>query len=101
LRTLFLSLRSFSRARRLFSITSALFDKNTRVACPILILRLPDKSNFVRPLFSWSYELLFPQALYFHNHLRCPGGVGYPALKIEDRLTSRRRAGRGPNKTAC
>jgi hypothetical protein len=32
----------------------------------------PDDA-FVRPLFSWSYEFLFPQALYFDNHLRCPG----------------------------
>jgi len=29
--------------------------------------------DFVRPLFSYSYELLFPQALYFDNHLNCPG----------------------------
>ena len=28
---------------------------------------------FVVPLFSCSYELLFPQALYFDNDLRCPG----------------------------
>jgi hypothetical protein len=33
--------------------------------------------RFARPLFSWCYELLFPQHLYFHNHPRCPGGVGY------------------------
>ncbi len=26
------------------------------------------------PLFSYSYELLFPQPLYFHIDLRCPGG---------------------------
>jgi hypothetical protein len=24
------------------------------------------------PLFSWCYELLFPQPLSFHKHLRCP-----------------------------
>jgi hypothetical protein len=29
-------------------------------------------SDFARPLFSWSYELLFPQPLCFDNHLRCP-----------------------------
>ena len=29
-------------------------------------------ANFAGPLFSWSYKLLFPQALCFHNHLRCP-----------------------------
>src|SRR5437868_4615737 len=32
--------------------------------------------EFVGPLFSWSYELLFPQALWFQNYLRCPRGVG-------------------------
>src|SRR6267154_2474778 len=30
---------------------------------------------FVAPLFSWSYKLLFPQALCFDKHLRCPPGV--------------------------
>src|SRR5882762_460023 len=33
-----------------------------------------ESRNFVPPLFSWSYKLLFPQALPFHNHLRCPPG---------------------------
>jgi hypothetical protein len=32
--------------------------------------------EFVSPLFSWSYELLFPQGLCFHDYLRCPPGVG-------------------------
>jgi len=32
--------------------------------------------QFACPLFSWSYELLFPQPLYFDNHLRCPRGGG-------------------------
>jgi hypothetical protein len=31
---------------------------------------------FAAPLFSYSYELLFPQPLCFDNHLRCPRGVG-------------------------
>ena len=39
-------------------------------------LSAPPKSRFVAPLFSWSYELLFPQLFYFDNHLRCPRGVG-------------------------
>src|SRR5712672_2001454 len=30
---------------------------------------------FVAPLFSWSYKLLFAQALCFDKHLRCPPGV--------------------------
>jgi hypothetical protein len=34
-----------------------------------------ESHNFVPPLFSWPYKLLFPQALSFHNHLRCPPGV--------------------------
>src|SRR5712671_4716874 len=41
-----------------------------------LRLGAPSKSRFVTPLFSWSYELLFPQLFYFDNHLRCPPGVG-------------------------
>ena len=28
--------------------------------------------RFFSPLFSWFYELLFSQLLYFHKHLRCP-----------------------------
>lgn len=34
------------------------------------------KFNFARPLFSWCYELFFPQLICFQNHLRCPRGVG-------------------------
>ncbi len=30
--------------------------------------------DFVGPLFSYSYELLFPQPLCFDNDLNCPGG---------------------------
>src|ERR1700720_3913749 len=30
-------------------------------------------TTFLRPLFSYSYELLFPQLLYFDNDLNCPG----------------------------
>src|SRR5712671_607182 len=37
---------------------------------------LSQNSHFVAPLFSWSYELLFPQFLSFDKHLRCPPGVG-------------------------
>src|SRR6202040_3977611 len=28
--------------------------------------------QFCHPLFSRTYELLFPQLFCFHNHLRCP-----------------------------
>jgi hypothetical protein len=34
--------------------------------------------NFARPLFSWSYELLFPQPPRFHHFLRCPPGCHPP-----------------------
>jgi hypothetical protein len=30
----------------------------------------PDR--FAAPFLSWTYELLFPQLLYFEKHLRCP-----------------------------
>jgi len=47
----------FTFSRPLFSYTSE--------------LPLPTH-RFAAPLFSWSYELLFSQPLYLHNHLRCP-----------------------------
>jgi hypothetical protein len=34
------------------------------------------RACFAGPLFSWSYELLFPQVFCFDNYLSCPGGVG-------------------------
>ena len=34
----------------------------------------------IRPLFSYSCELLFPQVLYFDNDLRCPGVWGCRSL---------------------
>ena len=37
--------------------------------------RITSHADFGGPLFSWPYKLLFPQALSFHNHLRCPPGV--------------------------
>src|SRR5712671_7217295 len=39
-------------------------------------LRTSAAGQFARPLFSWSYKLLFPQPVSFDNHLRCPGGGG-------------------------
>src|SRR6266404_4484638 len=38
-------------------------------------------SILVAPLFSYSYELLFPQPLSFHNHPHCPG-VGASSVKM-------------------
>ena len=97
LRTLFLSLRSFSRSPRLFSTACALFCKNTRGwgylcddSAPPCDSALSLALDFARPLFSYSYELpprthrfatsfvsrtyksLFSQAVCFDNHLRCP-----------------------------
>jgi hypothetical protein len=37
--------------------------------------RRVSRSLFAAPLFSQPYELLFPQALCFDNHLNCPRGV--------------------------
>jgi hypothetical protein len=37
------------------------------------------RSLFAAPLFSQPYELLFPQALCFDNHLNCPGVWGCDA----------------------
>jgi hypothetical protein len=34
------------------------------------------------PLFSYSYELLFPQALCFDNHPHCPGVWGWERLLV-------------------
>src|SRR5260370_3950221 len=127
LRTLNLSLRSFSDSRPLFSTASGLFLQNTRVGIPprelvrcaeaqkclfvsplfatlthsvsrksfpchsyantrdegvtvapvsaSVSLCLCGKPNFVRPLFSYSYELLFPQLPCFDNDPNCPGCV--------------------------
>jgi hypothetical protein len=33
----------------------------------------PHSRHFAAPLFSYSYELLFPQPLCFDNHPHCPG----------------------------
>src|SRR5947209_916216 len=43
---------------------------------------------FVAPLFSWSYKLLFPQALCFDKHLRCPR-VSSPTVHDLQEFTSR------------
>ncbi len=39
-------------------------------------------TRFARPLFSWSYKLLFPQTLCFDQHLRCPPGVGVQRFNL-------------------
>src|SRR5216684_1745107 len=43
-------------------------------------------SLFVSPLSSYSYELLFPQPLYFDNDPHCPPGVGVQASQSPSEL---------------
>src|SRR5882762_2092320 len=76
LRTLILSCRSLCNSRPFFSITCGLFVQNTGGWGIPRTLAAPQHINLLAPLFSWSYELLFAQPLYFDNHLRCPPGVG-------------------------
>jgi hypothetical protein len=52
--------------------------------------------NFNRPLFSYSYESLFPQVLYFDNHPHCPGvweSVWQLGLTLGPYCPERRSAG--------
>src|ERR1700730_1308402 len=82
LQPLELSCLSFCNSHPLFSIACSLFSQNTGGGVPpgqpstLPTLRLSDvqtgRRYFVRPLFSYSYKLLFPQPLYFDNHLNCP-----------------------------
>jgi hypothetical protein len=44
-------------------------------------------SRPAHPLFSYSYELLFPQLLCFDNHLSCPA-VYYPSLHCGSDLSA-------------
>jgi hypothetical protein len=60
-------LRSTESAAKFQSLTFFGFAPNLVGRC---------KSHFARPLFSWSYELLFPQLFCFDKYLRCPQGVG-------------------------
>ena len=49
---------------------------NLRTLCSRPSCNLVNTTVLSSPLFSWSYELLFPQLLLFHNYLRCPGVWG-------------------------
>src|SRR5258708_14576602 len=69
-------LRSTESAAKFPSLTFFAFAPNLVARC---------KSHFVRPLFSWSYELLFPQLFCFGNYLRCPPGV-QSALRFQPRV---------------
>src|ERR1700730_15072721 len=83
LQPLELSCLSFCNSHPLFSIACSLFSQNTGGGVPpgqpstLPTLRLSDvltgRRYFVRPLFSYSYKLLFPHPLYFDNHPRCRG----------------------------
>jgi hypothetical protein len=53
---------------------------------------------FGGPLFSWSYELLFPQPLCFEKHLRCHGGV---PLKTFRRFNMPKQSGPAKNQVFC
>src|ERR1700740_630386 len=64
----------------LFSTSCELFSQNTRGGGSSLrflralcVSALSVVCAFVRPLFSYCYELLFPQFLCFDNDLNCPG----------------------------
>jgi hypothetical protein len=50
---------------------------------------------FARPLFSYSYELLFPQALCFDNDPHCPGWRGVQHSSTKHEGASRVRAAPG------
>src|SRR5260370_4482521 len=58
---------SFAAKRTSSSFTS--YQSSLRLRASVAI-------EFVFPLFSYSYELLFPQALYFDNHPHCLGVWG-------------------------
>src|SRR5216683_162526 len=51
-----------------------------RLSHPDPIFGLSRASILVGPLFSYSYELLFPQPISFHNHPHCPGVWGLCVL---------------------
>jgi len=58
-----------------------------RLSAPLQTFKPSDvrtlRRSFVTPLFSYSYELLFPQPLYFDNHPHCPrvSPLGYPDIQ--------------------
>ena len=59
-----------------------LFSQNTGGGGIPRAVRDSSAVQIARPLFSWSYELLFPQALCFDNHLNCPGVWAHGHLKV-------------------
>jgi hypothetical protein len=73
LRSLVPSLRSFSRSHHLVSTACSLFCKDTRSGVSLARYVGSQIYRFASLLFSYSYELLFSQALCFDNDLRCRG----------------------------
>ncbi len=74
----FILLRLAFPATPFFSQPSALpRGCGVRTSVPPLRVSVPLwQSQFARPLFSYSYELLFPQVFYFDNDPHCPGVWG-------------------------
>src|SRR5712664_3536651 len=63
-----------------------------RRSLPLLTTHYPLSTLFfVSPLFSYSYELLFPQPLYLDNDPHCPPGVGVQASNLSPNSVPPRR----------
>jgi len=89
LRTLFLSLLSFCRSPRLFSIACGLFLQNTGGGvAPVLPFtsHQPRITNHVSrsPLFLWSYKLFFPQSFLKIICVASGCGVSEPSSLLCD-----------------
>jgi hypothetical protein len=86
---------SFAKCRGMAS--AGLFGGHPGYGVPLRPLRALCVSAFswplfcARPLFSYSYELLFPQLSCFHNHAHCPGVMG-KLSPIPHRLAQREKA---------
>jgi hypothetical protein len=74
----------FAPNRPLTPLPTAFTQTHRCVGYPCVYLRQSRVTihDFVRPLFSYFYELLFPQALYFDNHPHCPP-VSPPSILTE------------------
>jgi hypothetical protein len=65
---------AFTPNRPLTPLSTAFTQTHRGVGAAFALSRHSSLANrhFPRPLFSYSYELLPPEALYFHNHPHCP-----------------------------
>jgi hypothetical protein len=76
---IFITLRIASPATRLFSHPCKTLGVSPTFLCSVSQCLCGDPMSC--PLFSYSYELLSPEVLYFHNDPNCPGVWGYrPSL---------------------